>query len=137
MKPLLIAVFLGLATISKAAEPLPPLTDGNSLARVLNLEKKVDARTATNAEATEAFHALGYMGGFLAASRNWASLDPNCPFKFPEGGISLGQFEKMVEKYLTDHPEKLHEPAPFLLFMSLVDGFANPDRKVPTEEPDK
>lgn len=55
----------------------------------------------------------------------WGRIDRACPVKLPEGGISVEQLIHVVKKYLSDHPEQLHETPELLLYLALMDSFGD------------
>ena len=67
----------------------------------------------------------GYLRGFLDSSIRWSEVDAHSLFKLPKHGIPLSQFIQVVEKFLTDSPQILHQPSDGLLLAALVKNFPN------------
>jgi Rap1a immunity proteins len=127
MKLLLVFAFLSAATAC-GGESGFPITDGNSLSEGLRLWKKLDAHgNLSSTEVASAFHAVGYLEGFLGGCGTWYALGSNTPFKLPKEGLGPQQFVKIVDKYLSDHPDRLHLMVDGLLFLALRDSFPNRD----------
>jgi hypothetical protein len=128
MKAFHMLSFLLLVSFCEAGNPIQPITDGNALLRVLRLADRIDDRVEPLSELdrVSAFHALGYMRGFLGCGFAFSQVDPKAPFKLPADGIPVSQFVKIVEKYLSDYPERLHESADALIFGALTKAYPNP-----------
>jgi hypothetical protein len=106
------------------------ITDGNSLAEGIRALKKVEAgKPLTGNEDMMVAAATNYLSGFLASSQIWSSLGKIPPFKLPDNGIPVIQFVRVVEKYLSDNPRKLHEQATVLVFAALIENFPDPAYK--------
>ena len=58
----------------------------------------------------------------LIRARGAKSIAPIGLWKIP-GGVTYGQQVSIIEKFLRDHPEKLHESAYTLVVQALTDAF--------------
>lgn len=129
MKLLLSSILL-LVSISCnlfAGERGGVVTDGNSLVEGITAFRKVEAGTKlTGNEDMNMAATVGYLNGYLASSIAWSGIDKASPFKLPEEGIPIIQLLRVVEKYLSDNPGKLHEPAAVLVFVAMNESFPNP-----------
>jgi Ssp1 endopeptidase immunity protein Rap1a len=129
MKNFFLFAFAFIVSVSQAAEPV---TDGNSLAEGLRLlDKSVGGSELTSSEVNSAYVSASYVDGFLdGCGVSWAANE-NLPFQWPKEGLKPSQFLKIVEKYIKDHPERLHLKAKFFLFLALRDSFPNHEYKAP------
>jgi hypothetical protein len=115
---------------SLAEERGGAITDGNSLIEGIRALRKVEAgEQLTGNEDMMMAAATNYLSGFLASSQIWSSLGKIPPFKLPDNGIPVIQFVRVVEKYLSDNPGKLHERATVLIFAALIENFPDPAYK--------
>lgn len=104
-----------------------PVTDGNSLEEALRLGDRIQAKqTLTKEETAAYFSVLGYLQGQLGMGMAWSRLGLDAPFKLPRG-ITVGQLQQIVVKFLSDHPEKLHEAADPLVLAALTQAFPSQD----------
>jgi hypothetical protein len=127
MKVLIASALL--LTTSLAYSQTAVITDGNSLAAGLEAFKRgTGGASVTAKQADAAIAAVSYVNGFLGACAEWQLDDKNSPFQLPKTGVSIPQAVKIVEKFLTDHPEDLHSPADALCFIILAKAFPNPNR---------
>jgi hypothetical protein len=134
MKTLLLCALLVIVKLCDAGQ-IDTITDGNSLLRAVRLVNRVENRAElTNEEQAFASFTFGYFEGFLSSSFLWEKLDRACPFRLPER-ISVGQLVEVVDKYLSNHPEMLHEPASGLVLVALLDSFRNPSQPKPNLSP--
>lgn len=103
------------------------VTDGNSLVEGIRAFRKVEAGAKlTGNEDMNMAASVGYLNGFLACSMAWSGINKASPFKLPDDGIPVIQLLGVVEKYLSNNPGKLHEPAALLVFLAITDSFPNP-----------
>lgn len=88
-----------------------------------------EAKTATTGsellelcekETFERVYCLGFIDGAISGLVIGYSSAPI--FCIPDSG-NLGQFERIVEKYLKEHPEELHEPAAGIVGYAVVEAF--------------
>lgn len=118
LSPFCKAVGVGaalLATIAVvfAAEPVVPEPNtGFVLKQRLEL---LDTATDLTGRFV-AMRAVGYVDGIADAA---AGLGFTC---YPEGDVK-GQIREVVMKYLRDHPDRLHDPAPLLVLNGLFEAF--------------
>jgi hypothetical protein len=124
-----------IATVCEAGNGSGAITDGNSLSEGLRLfYKGADRGELTRGESESAFAAISYLGGFLGGCGIWqVESQHNAPFQLPKEGLGTMQFAKIVNKYLQDHPDRLHIKAEFLLYLALRDSFPNGKYTEPTE----
>jgi hypothetical protein len=100
--------------------------DGNSLLRAFrSADKTANGKKVSDDEAIDSLCVTGYLGGFLNSSKIWARSPTGSAFKVPLG-VTVGQFQQIVAKYLSEHPEKLHENAAVLVFQALREAFGSP-----------
>ncbi len=102
------------------------ITDGNSLQDNLGIYKRyaAGAKLKTD-EIVDAFNTLGYIRGFVGGSEPWYQIDKTaCPYELPR--MPLTQLIQVVDKYLADHPEQLHESASAVMFLAITKAFPNP-----------
>jgi hypothetical protein len=121
--PLLLALLI--ATTCSAVEG--DITDGNSLQEnIRNYKRYVNGTKLKGDDVVNAIVTVGYFKGFIGGSEPWAQLDKTgCPYSMPR--MPLTQLIQVVDKYLSDHPEQLHEPASSLMFAAVTTAFPNPD----------
>ena len=130
MKPLLVLLFISAVAVAPIEAGIK---DGNELSDALSLWKKAQVGGSLSAgEQSKTAYVLGYLGGFLHSAASWEAFGENAPFRFPKGGIDESQFLKMVDKFLNEHPQRLHEIADGLLLVVLRESFPNPAFKAPT-----
>jgi hypothetical protein len=76
-------------------------------------------------EARESMNAAGnYLLGFRSCAVLTARVIDAPPFILPDR-MTVEQVARVVDKYITDHPEKLHEPPELLVWNALNDAFHN------------
>jgi hypothetical protein len=127
MKILVASAFLLIAPLAHSQTAV--ITDGNSLAAGLESFKRATAGGSVTAkQADAAIAAVSYVHGFLGACAEWQLEEKTSPFQLPTTGVSPIQAVKIVEKFLTDHPEDLHGPADALCFVAFAKAFPNPNR---------
>ena len=134
---LLFQLFLPAKAGSKqAGQPLPRqeaqegqtanelLRDCTYTVRLLDGDSRL-----TPEETWSAFHCSGYLSGFLdgyvlGAGFDKLALGSSHPlFCLPDGGIAGDQDDRIVVKWLREHPERLHEPARILVMIALREAF--------------
>jgi Ssp1 endopeptidase immunity protein Rap1a len=103
------------------------ITDGNSLQSNLRLYRRyTDGAKLRTDEILTCFVTVGYIQGLEGGSEPWATLyKAECPYAVPRMPVS--QLIQVVDKYLTDHPEELHQPAAALFFAAITQSFPNPE----------
>jgi hypothetical protein len=111
--------------VSARAEDQGRITDGNSLQRNLRLVKRYDDGVKLKAEdVINVFYTIGYMKGVVEGLEPWFMCDAvDCPYNVPS--VPASQFIQVVEKYLNNHPEELHQPASLLIFAAVSENFPN------------
>jgi hypothetical protein len=105
------------------------ITDGNSLQSNLRLYRRYADGAKLNAvDIITVFTTVGYMKGYVGGCYPWAELDKTgCPYALPR--MPLTQLMQVVDKYLADHPEELHQSAESLVFAAITNSFPNPQFK--------
>jgi hypothetical protein len=102
-------------------------TDGISVQQGIRLIKRgLDNGAMTKQEEKEAYFAMGYFAGFMGQTAIWAKIDRVCPIRLPENAISALQLIEITDKYLSAHPDQLHESAELLIYLALMDSFGDP-----------
>jgi hypothetical protein len=106
------------------------ITDGNSLQRNLRLYTRyADGAKLRTDEILTCFVTVGYIQGLEGGSEPWATLyKAECPY-YAVPRMPVSQLIQVVDKYLTDHPEELHQPAAALFFAAITQSFPNPEFK--------
>jgi Rap1a immunity proteins len=117
-----------LGTSSAAQEAQSQGDTGVNLLHQCNDAMRFVDGSAKGAEIASGVTCLGYLSGFLDGytvtefidqSRNNFSSSPMC---LPDG-ITAEQGVRIVVKWLTDHPERLHESQRILVMTALVQAF--------------
>lgn len=107
------------------------VTNGLSLAEGLRLSRKIGTEgNLTDFETKRAFCAVSFVVGFYAGCSVWRNYGSDTPCLLPDNVNAL-QFQKIVEKWLLDHPESLHKNAGYLMMLALRDAFPNPSYRRP------
>lgn len=72
----------------------------------------------------DAGRCMGLVDGFAGAAAFYES-QPGGPgaICFPEDGMTIGQSVDLVLRFLTSHPEQLHESATVLVFGAFLDNY--------------
>ena len=92
------------------------ITDGNSLLRMCEAALvPLENLTGTTGAIDHSF-LMGYISGFIAGQPR------EVPYEIPHG-VTIEQVARVIKKWLQDHPNKLNQPAPDLIFLSLKDAF--------------
>ena len=129
MKILVACALLMIGTVAQGADPA--ITDGTSLSEGLALFDRGEAGAKlTQLQNLESFVAFAYVQGFWAGCRDWKNYGSSTPFILPPKSNGR-QFELIVEKWLRDHPEALHEDAGYLMMLAMRDAFPNPAYRKP------
>jgi len=118
MRWLLLAVFV----FSASSISVGQSGDGNKLLERCQHAVKMLGADASEFNKTNAFDS-GYCLGMVEGVVSFA--DDGC---FP-ADVTFAQGERVVVKYLTDHPNQLHWGAPVLVRLALVDAFPCPAKK--------
>lgn len=97
--------------------------DGNDLlTKCKAAVDAMDGRGVSDKGMTVAPECLAFVGGFLDGIGASEKGDPQHILCFPEG-VKLGQAVRVVERWLDEHPEKLHQTASACLFQALHSTF--------------
>jgi len=88
-----------------------------------------DSATSDADKAFKMGGCLGIVIGVLHTMSYMVNLEGTDPLAcFPANGVENIQAIKIVNKYLIDHPESLHEREAFLVMMSFIDAFPCPNQ---------
>ena len=119
-----LVFYLLVLSATTAASATYMITDGRSLAEGLDMfEKSQTGTSVTWPETVKATMAASYAQAFASACVVWETKFPaQTPFNLP-AGLTPEQFVKLVQKYLKEHPDRLHERAENLLFDATVAAF--------------
>jgi len=99
------------------------ITDGNSLQSALAaVDRGTHGEQLSGLDEARGFYALGYLRAWLGSSKIWSTLDSPNMVSLPNH-IPIGQVAQVVQKYLREHPESLHETADGLVFTALAASF--------------
>ena len=100
--------------------------DGNALLRQCTEAIKIMEGIADpdSIDFGQAGHCMGEVNGFAGASAFYEKR-PGAPraICFPDDGITIGQSVRVVEKYLREHPQELHESSTVLLFGAFLSAY--------------
>lgn len=114
----------------------PPgiIIDSNDLAKVVRLEVRFldgDMAAANSKESAESITAvLNYLQGFgYCATLTQEVTKTAAPFVLPQENFSALQTVRVVDKYITDHPERMNDPPGVIVWNALVKAFPNKDFK--------
>jgi hypothetical protein len=68
---------------------------------------------------------IAYVHGFLDGIVSGHGIGKNAPTLYcpPEEGVSVDQGRLIVEKYLREHPEQLHEQAGIQVTSAMIEAF--------------
>lgn len=129
MKTILIAAVLLISTNALYAGDIVSITDGLSLKLYAALaEKRVAGRAITDVEGYLFEAGSGFIDGYISASLLAQEVKLEMPFKLPDN-ITQFQAILVVNKYLSNHPEKLSEGANVVVPTALMEAFPNPNFK--------
>ena len=110
MKTLLIAALMALIPMQADAE----FHSGSSLLEnVIQCDKK---------DQTMCAYVYGYVVGVKDAYEDTASMPKCAPYS-----LKKGELKAVVEKWLNDHPERLHEPAAPLILTAINEAWPCPE----------
>jgi hypothetical protein len=115
---------LGLVLCAVSAFSANDSGDGNKLlSKCSSAVKLQDNESLSPSDMRDAEWCLGYVSGIddgieiASGTRNTAR-----PYCIPEG-VTTGQGVRVVVKWLSDHPDKLHNTGRILVVASLADAF--------------
>src|SRR5437868_1336306 len=114
-----LVTLMSVATVGQQATTLT----GSTLLRDCNAAVRWDTNDSYTSELTqEAAYCLGYVNGVMAMAVDWQDhSNPHLVFLpcFESASVKAGQTARIVVKYLTEHPEKLHQDAHILVIEAL------------------
>lgn len=86
---------------------------------------------ANSKESAESITAvLNYLQGFgYCATLTQEVTKTAAPFVLPQENFSALQTVRVVDKYITDHPERMNDPPGVIVWNALVKAFPNKDFK--------
>lgn len=82
----------------------------------------------TYAEATEAYHCMGYLVGVKDSLTMWNAFavenktQSEPPACIPHE-VTVAELGRVVVKYMTDHPNRLHEYFGLLVFSAFIEAY--------------
>lgn len=112
-----------LVAVLACLQPAPATADGNMLLQRCQTVLRTEERgggPASNADAMASTFCFGYINGvldFQSSARKDVAY-----FCLPEGASRM-QALRVVVKFLTDHPERLHEHEVNLVIFALREAF--------------
>jgi hypothetical protein len=111
-------------TVAKGSDSPSIMTDGQSLANGLQLYQKSKSSSSMALEdVVTGVMAATYTQAFVSSCYVWEQKFPKqTPFNLPLH-LNTEDSIKMAQKYLAEHPDKMHERAEFLLFDAVVAAF--------------
>ena len=126
------AVTFACVFVTLSGEPAGIIKDSDDLARGVKLMIRVGDGDTSFGNDLDALESLVAAGSYLAGFRDCASiatfvlkqLNVNHLFDIPDG-VTVAQLARVVDKYMIDHPEQLHEPPGILVFNALLQAFPN------------
>jgi uncharacterized protein involved in tolerance to divalent cations len=123
MKNALIFCLL-LVTVARASDSPSIVTDGQSLGNGLQLyQKSKTASSMALEDVVTGVMAAAYTQAFVSSCYVWEEKFPKqAPFNLPLH-VTTEDSIKIAQKYLAEHPDRLHERAEFLLFDAVVAAF--------------
>ena len=121
MKKLSVVLFLSVAISVTAQTP----HDGNHLLKECRqMIRGLEGESQNSFQRMESATCLGYIAGFLDAHEWVISVRQVQPFYcLPENGIEEGQAARIIVKWMTDHPNKLHLYDAEIMLRTLGDAF--------------
>lgn len=87
--------------------------------------KDPEQRTAINEPSSLAMYGfcLGFLNGVLVSNRLFLDMKRGEPLFCAPPAVTPGQARQVFVKYMSDHPEQLHEGAPVMVMVSLAAAF--------------
>ena len=105
--------------------------DGMSLKRfAMVMEKVTKGEKLTDREDCLMANGSGYLIGFIEACSYGKAMGASFPQMIP-ANVSVGQLAIMIDKFLSEHPEKLNESAIEIVGEVTAKAFPNPKFKAP------
>lgn len=133
MRFLTLLLAIGVLIGSLRAEPPKsnsPLNDGNDLLRFMHLAIRAyeGEEFKSEKERADAAYAMGYLKGVKEASWVLGYSNDSVPYILPTNlqGVHLA---KVIERYLTIHPEKRDKPPYAVIALAFTEAFKNPKWK--------
>ena len=113
--------FFGTAMVLVSAQPAAPASGvymkGHALYEMCIENDNTLACTA---------YVAGVMDFLSAAGKTDILNEQFQPVCVPQSGVTLGQLQDIVIKYLREHPEERHEPGVFLVVGAIREAFPCP-----------
>jgi hypothetical protein len=133
MRFLTLLLAAGLLIGSLRAEPprpLSPLNDGNDLLRLVHLAIRAyeGEEFKSEKERTDAAYAMGYLKGVKEASWVLDYSNDQVPYILPTN-LQAVHLAKVIERYLTVHPEKRAQTPYAVIALAFTEAFRNPKWK--------
>ena len=103
---------------------LPNQSDGNELLlRCNSAIRAVESGERPFMQATMGAWCLGFVQGFTQTNGMYRAGGRKVIVCLPKNGVTNVQGARIIVKYLTDHPEQLHELAITIAFVAFVEAF--------------
>jgi hypothetical protein len=110
------AIFVGIGLASIPLSSSADFVSGNTLL------SHIEVGRGPNGLVAAAATGLGYLQGVVDALNQ---MDLTC---MPKTSVTVGQIERIVHKYLVNHPEGLHRGASVLVYLALDEAFPCPKK---------
>ena len=136
MKKLSVVVFLSVASFVGVAYTTPQNggvahakaqtpQDGNRLLKACGqMIRGIEGEKQDSEQLMEAAYCFGYIAGFLDAYAWGIEIREVQPlYCLPDDGIEEGQAARIIVKWMTDHPDKLHLYDAEIMLRALRDAF--------------
>lgn len=123
------ALLLVVAVVSAVLAEKPKLGFDNGselLAAIREAERSLETNNVDKSQRDKFTYTMGFFTGALGHALIWSEIDKQCPFKLPEGSVSVEQLMRLTGKWLREHPEWLHETENFAVLMALKETFPRP-----------
>lgn len=103
-----------MSSLSEAEDGFTQFMTGNRLSELCGAKNSVDEAVC-----------VGFVEGVSDTLEAWRSQDPAIPGAkgcIPKG-VTVGQLQKVVVKYLRQHPEELHYPGAALVITAINEAW--------------
>ena len=120
MKKLIYSIILLCITYSVNASSDP--SNGSTLLKRCQSAIDLTNKLPMDHDIYGSAYCFGFIQGFSESNTFFSALKNTRFFCIPEQ-VTLLQKTRVVLKYLTDHPNKLHENESYLVYDALLEGF--------------
>ena len=127
MKSLLLPLVLWctVGLLCRADEP-PKLATGKDIVDDIKLVVRSDnGEKLTDEEKWRVSMMVSYIKGFTDGMRPMQVLFPQGPVQIPDS-VTIGQFAKILDRYITDNPDSKNDPTSLVLFNCAFAAYQNP-----------